>query len=733
MHILLVTDRMDHGGAETHIAQLAKGLSSLRLQVTLLSSGGAGADALEREGIAQIRLPSLCRRSPAYLLKNTIALRRILRRESFSLIHAHARLPALLLRLAGTGRIPVLVTAHAILRETPLLRRLSFWGTRTVAVSEDIRQHLLRAYGLPAERITVIPNGIDLSAFAPCEKPSPHQSTCVSFVSRLDADCSLGAWLLCEIAPRLAEEFPSLTLRIAGGGSDHSALLRRAQEINRTLGRKMLSLMGWVNDMPSFLRESDVVVGVSRVAMEAAASGCAVILCGNEGYLGPMDAKNASRAAKSNLCCRGEAQATAERLRLDLLTLLADPAERARVAAEGNALVRASFSAERMCRETLALYRRLLPSPSPKKGKRILVGGYFGCGNAGDDAILLGLLRLLRDADPSVTVRALTGDPRRDARRFGIPCHGRKNPLSLLLALSRSDLFLCGGGSLLQNRTGSLSLLYYLTLLRLAKALGRKTVLFAAGIGPIRGENAWRKTLFVLSRIDRVSLRDDASLACLRRAGLPEHLLLRGADTALWMPLPDPSRGEMLLDAVGLPPKGEYLAVLLREARDPTLLPRMMQAVQALCRSSGLTPLWIPLDMQADRSCSAQAASECGGTLLLPCEPGDVAALLSVCRVGITLRLHGAILGAAVGTPMLSLTGDPLDPKLPSFASCMGMPCVSDPEALPQEICALLARDFGEEQRRSVAAERKKAWKGLANVLEMLYNKDGQSDCHFQE
>ncbi|MBQ1230712.1 MAG: polysaccharide pyruvyl transferase family protein, partial [Clostridia bacterium] len=428
-----------------------------------------------------------------------------------------------------------------------------------------------------------------------------------------------------------------------------------------------------------------------------------------------------------------EAKATAERLSTDLLSLLSDPAERERVAAEGSTLVRSSFSAERMCRETLALYRRLSPSPSPKKGKRILLGGYFGCGNFGDDAILLGLLRLLQDADPSLTVRALTKDPRRDARRFGIPCHGRKNPLSILSALCRSDLFLCGGGSLLQNRTGSLSLLYYLTLLRLAKALGRKTVLFAAGIGPILGEDAWRKTLRVLSHIDRVSLRDDASLSCLRRAGLPEPLLFRGADTALWMPLPDSSRGEMLLNTAGLPPKGEYLAVLLRKAHNPTLLPRITQAIAALCRSAGLTPLWIPLDAKADLPCSARAAAECGGALLRPCEPGDVAALLSVCRVGVTLRLHGAILGAAVGTPMLSVLGDPLDQKLSAFASCMKLPCLCDPDALPQAVKALLKHGFGEEQWLSLAAERKKAWKDLANALEMLYNKDGQSDCHFQE
>jgi len=57
MKILLLTDRMDAGGAETHVAQLARGLRAAELKVTLISQGGRLANRLAAEGIEQLTLP----------------------------------------------------------------------------------------------------------------------------------------------------------------------------------------------------------------------------------------------------------------------------------------------------------------------------------------------------------------------------------------------------------------------------------------------------------------------------------------------------------------------------------------------------------------------------------------------------------------------------------------------------------------------------------------------------
>ena len=98
----------------------------------------------------------------------------------------------------------------------------------------------------------------------------------------------------------------------------------------------------------------------------------------------------------------------------------------------------------------------------------VCIGGYAGCGNLGDDAILQGYLEKRAADGTRGRVTVLAGHPRRSSRRFGVRCVGRKNPIAVLWALLSSESLLCGGGSLLQNATGDLSLYYYLALVRCA-------------------------------------------------------------------------------------------------------------------------------------------------------------------------------------------------------------------------------------------------------------------------
>ena len=77
-----------------------------------------------------------------------------------------------------------------------MLRYLTNWGQRTVAVSEDIKAYLMREYGVPEEHITVTVNGIDTNKFSPevsrdrvmAELGLDPQKPVISYVSRMDED-----------------------------------------------------------------------------------------------------------------------------------------------------------------------------------------------------------------------------------------------------------------------------------------------------------------------------------------------------------------------------------------------------------------------------------------------------------------------------------------------------------------------------------------------------------------
>lgn len=725
MKILMLTDKMEAGGAETHLTQLVLGLTRLGVEVTVMSGGGRLADALEKVGIRQLWEP-LYTHDPFRLLRIRRRLRRLVQREKFDILHAHARIPALLIRGCegwGAGEV---VTVHARFHSNFLLSRLCNWGRHTVAVSEDLRAYVCDVYGVPAERVRVISNGIDCKRFSPPVLAVGGRAPRILFASRLDADCSLGAELLCEIAPTLCLRYPGVSIGIAGGGSEYLRILRLAEAVNQTLGRDAILCHGWVDDMPSLLREYDIFVGVSRAAMEAGASGCAVILCGNEGYLGILERETVSKAMWSNFCGRGAPVPTKEVLEQDLCTLLESPSRRLQCGEALRTLIASRFDADAMCRETLALYHGAIPIRSRYT---VCIGGYFGCGNTGDDAILLGFLSALHELTPEVGVIALTAHPHRDSKRFGVRCANRKNPIAVGLALARSDAFLCGGGSLLQNMTGTRSLSYYLWLIRAAASMKAAPILYAAGIGPLIGEGARGRVARTLARCRYISLRDEDSQRYLMAAGVDAGKLRLGADPALLMPLPPSGRAGAILQGLDLPQGSRFLCVVLRGGA-ASAMPReiLLAAVRLLCQRHALIPLFPIFDECQDRADTQAAARLLNGKAVVLREPADAAAILSASEAVISMRLHALILSAAVGTPAVGLPADVRDNKIAAFARSVGQEYSSAERPTVAELIekteAALANFHANRPilADSVSEMRKKAHKDLENITEMIYN-----------
>ncbi len=340
MRILMVTDRMGLGGVETHVASLASELAERGVETEVLSMGGETAELLARRGIPQHRFSALGR-EPISLLRGARMLNGLQTSRGYDVIHAHSRLSAELLRFLYGARRPLrIVTAHAAYRSTATDRLLSYWGDRTLAVSEDLRAHVCDRFGVPAEAVRVIPNGVDVSAFTPGERPLAGS---VLFASRLDRDCSLGAHLLVTLAPALKKVFPQLSLTVAGGGEELELLKWRAAHAERDCGTRFIRFLGGVSDMAPLYRRHRIFVGVSRAAMEAAASGCAVILCGNEGMGGYLE-RARRRPSLSNFCCRGMEMPTPRRLAALLSPLLAHPSLGARLGREGCAWMREEYS-----------------------------------------------------------------------------------------------------------------------------------------------------------------------------------------------------------------------------------------------------------------------------------------------------------------------------------------------------------------------------------------------------
>ena len=304
---------------------------------------------------------------------------------------------------------------------------------------------------------------------------------------------------------------------------------------------------------------------------------------------------------------------------------------------------------------------------------QICIGGYAGCGNLGDDAILQGVLAKLEHPDNTIV---LSGNPKRDRERFGVRCVNRLDPVAGTKALCSSERFLCGGGSLLQNETGNLSLLYYLSLLALSLKCGCKPELLAAGIGPLHGESAIRHTVSLLNRCAAIELRDNDSLSYLTRLGVDPSLLSLVPDPAFSLPPPPPSRLPFLLQETGLSPDTSYFCVAVRSSdkHAPYLLPRLTVAIRLIRQEHGAIPVFLPLDTHADLAATSRLSTDTQGKIARLREASDAIAWLGGAQFSIGMRLHALIFSVMANIPTVGISPSEREPKLLSFCRSHAIP-----------------------------------------------------------
>jgi len=158
------------------------------------------------------------------------------------------------------------------------------------------------------------------------------------------------------------------------------------------------------------------------------------------------------------------------------------------------------------------------------KMKKIVISGYYGFENLGDEAVLAGIISLLKKKNRNLKITVLSSSPEKTAERYNVKAVSRTSLIQISSALAEADLFISGGGSLLQDVTGSLSIPYYLGIFWLAKLQGVKSVFYAQGVGPL--EKKWSRmlTAFTLNRFDFLGVRDTASKELLKEIGVKKQI-----------------------------------------------------------------------------------------------------------------------------------------------------------------------------------------------------------------
>ncbi|MGV3720540.1 MAG: polysaccharide pyruvyl transferase CsaB [Actinomycetota bacterium] len=353
--------------------------------------------------------------------------------------------------------------------------------------------------------------------------------------------------------------------------------------------------------------------------------------------------------------------------------------------------------------------------------QHILFSGYYGLDNAGDEAVLAASAALFRSRRPDLKLTALTATPDATRAAHGVEAVPRMRPATLA-AIKRCDLFLSGGGSLLQDRTSLKSLWYYLFLLDYARRAGKRTMVFAQGIGPLIRPSARRLTAGVLSQVSAITVRDAESADLLREIGVlkeggPEIEVTADPVFAL-----EPKVTEKVTAAALNRP---VIGVSLRpwEGVDQLIGP----LAEALGAFEGRAELqaW-PLQPSHDLPvCEALAARFPAVKVMREnLSPAEWMALAGWTDVVVGMRLHSLIFAAARAVPAVGIS---YDPKVDALLARLRVPAAGSVAALDAKVLEAAiesALNFDERKRqdRELRSEhlRVQAARNVDRALELL-------------
>ncbi|TYP75699.1 polysaccharide pyruvyl transferase CsaB [Paenibacillus methanolicus] len=323
--------------------------------------------------------------------------------------------------------------------------------------------------------------------------------------------------------------------------------------------------------------------------------------------------------------------------------------------------------------------------------KRIVISGYYGFRNSGDEAVLKSILFALEEEGRQQGMRiapvVLSIDPAWTTHMYGVEAVHRMRLAEVIRAIRSSDGLISGGGSLLQDATGALTIPYYTGVLKLAQLLRKPTFIYAQGIGPVN--RRWMDPLIrgVMRRSAYVSVRDAESAALLERIGVPGGAIEVVSDPVMGLPLPAGAvPGDASDDAVAS--EVPIIGVSLRHWRkDGADLARAAEALASLARSRPVRLRFLPFHTPSDAETSRQVMEQLGdlgsGSSAELASPGDdpqhMLKAVSECDVLFGMRLHALIYAANQSVPMLGLS---YDPKIDQFLKRVGLTAIGTTEQL---------------------------------------------------
>jgi len=296
--------------------------------------------------------------------------------------------------------------------------------------------------------------------------------------------------------------------------------------------------------------------------------------------------------------------------------------------------------------------------------KKILLAGYYGFGNLGDEAILEMAINQILEITDRKNITVLSGNKEATKNKYDVNTIDRYNVFSIFYRLVKSDAIVFGGGSLLQDITSKRSIYYYLFLIRIAKITGNKVIMLSQGIGPIVSKKSKRAVESTLGMVDYITVRDKHSKEFLEGIGMDKNKIFLSTDPVINLHDGDAS--------YAAPTGKKKVCFSLRNWKNADVSDKISQVAQRLTEN-GIECCFIPFYYNEDLELIHEVEKNMGDRAVYYKErltTNDAYDIIKEMNVLVGVRLHSLIFAAAANVPFVAVS---YDHKVDHFANSVNM------------------------------------------------------------
>ena len=323
---------------------------------------------------------------------------------------------------------------------------------------------------------------------------------------------------------------------------------------------------------------------------------------------------------------------------------------------------------------------------------RILIAGYYGSGNTGDEAILTALLQDMRARRAELEFTVVSADPADTSARHGVRSIPENDVPALIDAAHQCDAIVLGGGGIFHDYWGCSSdsvltrdhagISFYSGFPLLAGLTARPCMIYAAGVGPLFSEAGRQLTRAAFEGARIATVRDVASRELLHAIGVADVMVT--ADPAFTL-RPDVEGAGAILSRL-CPERGAPVVVVclrswMHDGPPGHWEEHVARALDAFIERTGAFVVFVPLQTlttyfmtddiaAADRVIGWMARTDRVASVRERHGPETVAGVLARGDLVVGMRLHSLVFAATAGVPAVALA---YDPKVTSLMARLGV------------------------------------------------------------